>query len=474
MHCPGCNMPIDEQGAFCGNCGKQLARPHPPVQMRAPDDAPGIGYGKPPVQWQRSAMGDVQVHPAPSQTATNFPLDPYGGSRTPLPIDNQPTPIPLSSAPSYSSIPTRPFRTVSGTGRNIVFLGIILMILLVGVLAGVLTLVQHKQIPSRYTMASTLSAARGNVSFSDASALQAQSGQANNTNSLSISTSGLEPAPAGNHYAAWMIDEETEHISPLGILVQKGPAFVGNFQHDSVNVLSMGNRLEITQESAQTTLPTGRVILSAHFPALALVHIKHLLLSFPGTPGNVGLLVGMRGQVQQLYNQTQLLKNGGNEERVSCVAQSVINVIEGSRSEQSRTLEPAICAKEHVMGVDDGYGLLGNKNNGYVPAAAMHASLAATQPDTTDTIRMHAQQVIDATDNLTVWLKAIDQDAQSLLANPDDTNRAHDMLILSERALNGIDPNHNGHVDPVKGEAGANSAYLAGQAMAGLTLLSAA
>ena len=467
-------MPIDEQGAFCGHCGKQFAHPHSPVQMRAPGDASEIGYGKPPVQWQHSAMGDVQLRQAPSQTATNFPLDLHGSSRTPLPIENRPTPIPPSSSPLYSSIPTRPFRTVSGTGRNIVFLGIILMILLVGVLAGALTLFQHKQIPSRYTMTSTLSDARASVSFSDASALQGQSGQANNTNSLSISTGGLEPAPSGSHYAAWMIDEETEHISSLGTLAQKGSAFVGNFQHDNVNLLSLGNRLEITQENAQTTLPTGRVVLSARLPALALVHIKHLLLSFPGTPGNIGLLVGMRGQVQQLYNQTQLLKNGGNEERVSCVAQSVINLIEGNRSEQARPLEPAICTQEHVTSVDDGYGLLGNKNNGYVPAAAMHASLAATQPDTTDTIRMHAQQVINATDNLTLWLKAIDQDAQSLLTNPGDANRAHDMLVLSDRALNGIDLDHNGHVDPVKGESGADTAYLAGQAMVGLTLLPAA
>nr|MBA2680319.1 hypothetical protein [Ktedonobacteraceae bacterium] len=95
-------------------------------------------------------------------------------------------------------------------------------------------------------------------------------------------------------------------------------------------------------------------------------------------------------------------------------------------------------------------------------------------PDTNDTVRKHAQQVIDATDNLTVWLKAIDQDAQSLLANPENTDRARDMLMLSERALNGIDLDHNGHVDLVKGEAGANSAYLAGQAMADLTLLPSA
>jgi hypothetical protein len=340
------------------------------------------------------------------------------------------------------------------------------MILLVGVLAGVLTLVQHKQIPSRYTMTSPLSDARGSVSLSDVAG-----GQANNTNALSISASGLEPAPAGSHYAAWMIEDETEHISPLGPLVQKGSAFVVNFHQDNINVLSIGNRLEITQEATQTTLPTGHVILSARFPSLALMHIKHLLLSFPGTPGNKGLLVGLRGQVQQLYNQTKLLENGGNEMRISCVAQSVINIIEGSHSEQAQPLEPAICDRERVRGVDDGYGLLGNKNNGYVPAAAMHASLAATQPDTTDTVRKHAQEVIDATDNLTVWLKAIDQDAQSLLANPGNVNRVHDILVLSERALNGIDLDNDGRVDSIKGEAGANSAYLAGQAMAGLTLL---
>ena len=472
MHCPGCDMPINEEGAFCGHCGEQLPPipPSSPVQIHAPGEAPKIGYAKPVVQWQRSAMGDVQVRQAPSQTATNLPFEMWGSSRTPLPIDNRPTPLPPSSSPLLSSIPTRPFRTVSGTGRNIVFLGIILMILLLGVLAGALTLLQHKQIPSRYTMTATLSDARGSVSFSDATGRQ---GQVGNTSSLSISTSGLKPLPPGSHYAAWMIDEETEHISSLGTLTQRGSAFVVNFQHDNVNALSMGNRLEITQENVQTTLPTGHVVLSAHFPALALVHIKHLLLSFPGTPGNIGLLVGLRGQVQQLYNQTQLLKGGGDEARVSCVAQSVVNLIEGSHGAQVQPLDP-ICAAKNIISGDDGYGLLGSNNNGYVSAAAMHASLAATQPDTTNTVRVHAQQVINATDNLNAWLKAIDQDAQSLLINPGDTNRVQHMIELADRALNGIDLDHDGRVGSVKGEAGANSAYLAGQAMADLTLLPSA
>ncbi len=474
MHCPGCNMPLDEEGAFCGHCGEQVpaVRPHLPVQMRIPGEAPKMGYMKPVMQWQNSAMGDVQVRQSP-QSAANFRLDLRGSSRTPLPIDSRPTPVPPSSSSIHNPIPTRPFRPVSDTGRNVVFLGIILMILLVGVLAGALTLFQHKQIPSRYTMTSAMNNASGRVSFSDAPVRQGQAGQVGDTNNVSISISGLKSPPAGSHYAAWMIDEETEHISPLGTMTSKGPTFLVNFQHHNLNVLSMGNMLEITQEDARTTLPTGHVILNGRFPALALVHIKHLLLSFPGTPGNIGLLVGLRGQVQQLYNQTQLLKSGGDNDSVSCVAQNVVNLIEGSRGDQAQPLDP-ICATKNITAVDDGYGLLGSKNNGYVPAAAMHASLAATQPDTTDTIRTHAQQVIDATDNLAVWLKAIDQDAQSLVANPGDTNRMQDMIQLSERTLNGIDLNHNGHIDPIKGEAGVSSAYLSGQAMASLTLLPAA
>ena len=241
-----------------------------------------------------------------------------------------------------------------------------------------------------------------------------------------------------------------------------------NFQHSGTNVLSMGNKLEITQESAQTTLPTGHVILSGHLPMESLVHIKHLLVSYPDTPGKIGLLVGLRDQAQQLYNQTRLLKSGNDQYKTRCIAQSVINLIEGSHSTRARALDP-ICATDHITRVDDGYGLLGKDNNGYVAVTAMHASLAATQPDTTASIRTSAQHVIDATDNLNGWLNTVDQDAQSLQENPADTSMIQDIIGLSGQIINGIDLDHNGHVDSIKGEAGIKNAYLDGQAMANIT-----
>ncbi|GAC1358396.1 MAG: hypothetical protein NVS2B12_16550 [Ktedonobacteraceae bacterium] len=470
IHCPGCNMPVVEKGAFCGHCGGQLPPTMPvyppmPVQTRAfnADAAQKNGYVKPVVQWQPGVLEDIQVRRPPAQSAANLPLSLREGSKTPFPLSSRPTPAPSPASSIRNPIMAHSLRPVSGTGRNMVFLGIILTIMLVGVLAGALTLLQHKHIPSRYTETPGMGDVRSNVSFSD--------GQPGTTNRLSISVSGLQALPNdGSRYSAWMINEETERIAPLGILTRENAMFKLDFQNDRASILTMGNKLEITQESAQTSLPTGHVLLSARLPMMALMHIKHLLVSFSSAPNAIGLLVGLRGQTQQLYNQTHLLKNASDEVRIRCVAQSVVNLVEGRRSIQAQPLEPA-CVNKHITEVSDGYGLLGNDNNGYVAGIAMHASLAATQPDTTDTIRMHAQQVIGASDNLKAWFKALDQDAHSLLVNPAATDRIQDMTALSTQALNGVDANHDGHIDFAKDEAGANSAYQAGQDMANLTLL---
>ncbi len=467
MHCPGCNMPIDEEGAFCGHCGEQLqtARsPYAPAYTRVPPVAQKIGHVRPVVQKQNIIMSEKSVQQVLSSVAVKSPFSMHAGSKTPLPMGNRPTPVPAPLSTRSAPVPAQALRPVSGTGRNMVFLAIILTILLVGVLAGALTLLQHKTIPSRYEQNAMSDGVRGSVSFSDG---QEQPGT---TSNLNISVNGLKSLTGGGRYVAWMVDEETEHVTLLGVLKQEGSVYRLKFQQNNTNLLSVGNGLEITQETAQTTLPTGHIILSAHLPTEALVHIKHLLLSFPATPGNMALLVGLRGQAQQLYNQIHLLKNVKDENIIRCIAQSVVNLIEGSHSVRAHPLDP-ICATKHIMQVDDGYGLLGNNNNGYVAATAMHASLAATQPDTTDTIRTHAQQVINATDNLRVWLDAIDQDAQSLERNPINAGGIQEMSELSGQVLNGIDLNHDGRIDSIKGEAGVNNAYLDGQAMADLTLL---
>jgi len=468
MHCPGCNMPIDEEGAFCGHCGEQLEskRPYSPMHTRVAPVAQKIGQVGPVVQWQHITLDEVPVPQNFVPLVAKSPFSMHVGSKTPPPMSNKPnTPVPVPPLVRSMPVSGHSLEPVNGTGRNMVFLSIVLTILIVGILAGALTLVQHKSIPGGDTGNPLLSGAKGSASFSD--------GQGQPNSSLSISVDGLRPLTDGSRYVAWMVNEETEHASLLGTLKQEDASYSLNFQHSGASVLSMGNKLEITQEGAQTTLPTGPVMLSGRLPMESLVHIKHLLISFPDAPGKIGLLVGLRGQAQQLYDQTHQLNGVKDQYKTRCIAQSIINLIEGNHSTRVHPLNP-VCATKHVASVDDGYGLLGNDNNGYIANVAMHASLAATQPDTTETIRASAQRVIDASDNFKGWLSTIDQDAQTLQDNPTGTDRAQDMIGLSERIINGIDLDHNGHIESIKGEAGMNNAYQDGQAMAKITLLPSA
>src|SRR5258708_34160651 len=95
-----------------------------------------------------------------------------------------------------------------------------------------------------------------------------------------------------------------------------------------------------------------------------------------------------------------------NTSATQCVALSMIDIIEGKHGAHYQPLS-ALCALQNVRNVGDGFGILGS---GYLALAAAHASLAATQPDTTDNIRLHAGHVEIAVTNIKGWVTTGDQD----------------------------------------------------------------
>jgi hypothetical protein len=235
----------------------------------------------------------------------------------------------------------------------------------------------------------------------------------------------------------------------------------------SRNLLGQGNKIIVTQEQGNVSLPTGTVLLSGTFPPQAFVHIKHLLFSFFDTPRQIGLLVGLLSQSQQLDAQALLLKNAAttrNTFAVQCAAQSINNIIEGTHGPHFQPL-PATCTIGNITDTSDGYGL-----NTYVANARQHASLAATQADSTANIKQHAQHVIIATDNIKGWLATSDRDVEGLLANRGNGGNIQEIVSLSDRVVHGIDLDNDEQVDPVPGEAGAVTAYIHGQFMAILPL----
>ena len=437
MQCPKCQANLDNDTIFCGNCGQQVA----PLQAR----------------------GATMNYPDNERTASPGVSPPTFQSARP--------PLASTTSPVYSHTDTPPptiLTTRPGSRqrrRSGLLVGaVILLVLLAGGTVLTAGLLRNHQASN--------SNASGQVTFFDGT------NGTGGTDALRITTSDLSAPPAGSHYDAWLVDEVGEHTTFLGTLSTQGTAFTVNFKGNGnngkpgTNLLSSGNVVEITQEQSQVQLPTGKVLLAASFPPKAFVHIKHILFSFPTTPGKIGLLVGLLEQTRLLNAQAlalQSIASSQNSAAIQCIAQSIIDISEGQQGEHFRAL-PTSCGASIPIG--DGFGILGT--NGYASTAATHASLAATQSDTTTTIRLHASEVEAGTNNITDWVTSIDQDALALFANPHNQASVPDIVALADHAFHGVDKNGNGQIEPVAGEEGAVTAYLRGQLTATLTLFPSA
>jgi hypothetical protein len=315
--------------------------------------------------------------------------------------------------------------------------------------------------------------ANGQVSF-----LDSQDNALGTTNALKVTATGLPNPPEGSRYDVWLVNTLSEEILPLGSLSKSDPTtFALSYPNDgsqsqATNLIGAGNKIEITQEQGRVTVPVGKIMLSATFPPQAFVHIRHLLFKFPTTPGNTGLLTGLVSEAQKVNSLALLLQSNTTSSRasVTCIAQSMVNVIEGKEGVHFRPLA-ANCASIGIgtAVTGDGFGILGN---GYLATAAKHAALAASQPDTTKEIRKSAKDIEASTASVKEVMTNINNDLSQLLADPSTAaSLVSDIVSLSNRAYHGFDQNGNGKIEPVVGEAGAQTAYTNGQLMAGLTLV---
>ena len=71
---------------------------------------------------------------------------------------------------------------------------------------------------------------------------------------------------------------------------------------DKANLLGLYDGFKLTNEELETTpkTPSADVVLSGSLPTNALIHIRHLLVSFEDTPNKIGLEVGLLAQIDVL------------------------------------------------------------------------------------------------------------------------------------------------------------------------------
>ncbi|HYX50795.1 MAG TPA: protein kinase, partial [Ktedonobacteraceae bacterium] len=297
-----------------------------------------------------------------------------------------------------------------------------------------------------------------------------QAGPGGQTDALNIVVHGLDAPPAGSVYAAWLLNQDTEAILAMGTLKVNNQT--GTLRYLAANsiLLSPGDKFEITQEQGTAVAPAGKVILTGTFPAKSFAHVVHLLVDYPKTPGKIGLLVGVLEQAHLVDIQAAVLQSvaaSQNTVAISCVSQSMLDIIEGKHSSKYKQVDQA-CTFQNVTTTGDGFGLQGK--NGYITASTAHAGYAISQPDATSAMHVHALLLDVALSNMNGWLTTIDQDAFILRSHPTDASKVEEIVRLADYAYHGVDVNGDGQIEPIRGEAGAITAFEQGQLLATLSL----
>ena len=297
-----------------------------------------------------------------------------------------------------------------------------------------------------------------------------QDGPGGQTDALNIVVHGLDAPPAGSEYAVWLINQDSEAVVALGTLKMNNQTGSLTYSGANSNVLSPGDKFEITQEQGEVVAPVGKVILTGTFPIKSFAHVGHLLIDYPPTPGKIGLMVGVLEQTRLLDIQAAVLQNEATSQNttgISCEAQSMLDIIEGIHGSNYKQLDES-CTLQNVTTTGDGFGLQGKK--GYLTGSTAHAGYAISQPDATSAMHIHTALMDASLSNINGWLTTIDQDAFILRIHPSEASKVEEIVRLADDAYHGVDVNGDGQIDPVPGEAGAITAFQQAQLIATLTL----
>ena len=199
---------------------------------------------------------------------------------------------------------------------------------------------------------------------------------------------------------------------------------------DSVVVAVSGTPLPSAPASASTDikLPAGAVG----------THVGHVVKSFPGTPGNAGLLpVGIAEARVALQHAQLAARQPTNLEYMKTHAAHVLNALDPSLAPQ---------------GPGQGYGVKKAATN-----VATHIELAAATAGSSPNVQVHAKHIATCARNTVVRADQMIALAQKVAAATTAAEAAalvSQMAALADALLNGQDANGDGRITTDPGEGG--------------------
>jgi serine/threonine protein kinase len=283
---------------------------------------------------------------------------------------------------------------------------------------------------------------------------------------VTMSASNMPLPPQGAQYEVWLVEESGEELRSLGDLSldQNGDGALSFVDPQGRNLLAIYNRMEITVEPNPdpSPNPTEQVAFSASLPPGGLLHVRHLLVSFPKAPNGTALADGLLKDATLADEAAQRMLaayQSGDEAATRLEAESILNLLVGSQSEDHKDWN----GDGQVTDLGDGYGLLLNGDNaGYIQATYSHADFAVTAEDATDNMKMHGEHVKICAQNLSQWTPQLRDLAKQILNSPlgpDTESSIRQAVALADNMLKGTDLNGNEKIEPIPGEGGAQTAY---------------
>jgi len=300
---------------------------------------------------------------------------------------------------------------------------------------------------------------------------------------INVSLTRGSPPKDTEHYEVWLVHDDGK-FRDVGRIAFDATG-VGRLEFtdpDGKNLLDGLSKVQITKEqnAPSVTKPTGEVVYSSVFPSQTLGHVRNLGVSFKGGSDNASLIAGLfyySGSYIEAaingdpdypsYIPMSTAYEKGDEANFRKRNEEVINMIVGSQSDQYLDYD-----KDGQIDTQaNGYGSLPNGDQaGYLQETAVEAQAAADAPDTTSNIGQQNQTLQICIQNMKDWTNQILPLALKLQAtsfgSPDMKPTLDELSKLGKALSNGVDANHNGIVDPSKGECSASQAYDYGTYMA--------
>lgn len=299
-----------------------------------------------------------------------------------------------------------------------------------------------------------------------------------------IDVNSLPEPVKGKHYEVWLLAEGGEIRRNAGTIPMTGEIGQLTFtSSEGKNILALFDQVEITLEpdnDPDPDEPSSEIIASSVFPPLALVHVRHVLVSYiPATDG-VALIQGLWTTTDAIdtsvFEMNEAFKIG-DEVTLRIKNEEIINQLAGSGNAD---LFKDWNEDGEINNPGSAYGLLQNGDPGYddeqgfLPQSISHAQFAARAPDATETIITNSNNMVVCAKNIEGWAEQLRELAIQLHETPFGPEMEPilaEMQKLSSQMLYGVDTNGNQLIEPIVGEGGADTAYLYAYNMADLPLL---